>query len=1018
MRPRKPRRWPWIALMVAGFLGVPGGAGQAAEEARRFLEGLRQLGYYDTALEYLDQARANPMVDQQFKDTIDYEAGVTLIADSQSTRVATLREQQLDEARQRFNKFLAEHPQHALTTSAKTQLANLLAERGKIFIEQADRPNTPTAEAKGLREQARGLYEESQKVLTELEKQLIEELKKYPKIIDPKETKQIEARDQIRRDLVQARLALAQVAEEIARTYPPDSDERKQRLAAAAKTYYELYDKYSTRLGGLYARLWEGRCYKELGQTDKAFEAFDELLTGPDDPQPFRLLKNKAAILALETSLLPGSQQLKRADAIYREWEKTARATDEASIEGLAIKYLAAEAYLEHARSLKSEKGKDAAESRKESLREARRLLGDVADRPGEYQVQAKAKLRSPELAGEEVEIPEPTSFAEAVARAGEALGQMQSPDVKPERMAELREEAIKYYRMAMAMRTPQTTLDEINVVRYYLAYLYYVADDFYRAAVAGEFLARRYPSGPGARQGAKIAMAAYARLMAEAGPEEDDQFESQRMANIARYITEVWQGEPEADEAWMMLIRAAVVNGQLDRALERLTKISPDSPRRGEAELMTGQALWGAYLKASQLPDSQRPAQPELDKMVSQAQKTLEDGINRMRESVESGERISYTLAASVLSLAQISIDAGQADVAVKWLEDPKIGILTLVEKGHPATQRSNVRLEAYKAALRAYVAVQQLDRAEEVMQSLEKMQGGDEEGGEKLTRIYISLGRQLEEMLKRLRSEGKDEQAGKVSDGFELFLTRILERKQGNTFNSLNWVAQTFFSLGAGFDPGGKTLPDEARDYYQKAADAYRRILELCGTEGFDAPPGAATSIQIRLARCLRRLGDCKGAMDILVDVLKVRNTMIDAQIEAAYTYQSWGEQDARYYPFAIKGGRRATKKDGTKTNLVWGWGKLSKLLARSEKHRSMFHEARYNLALCRFKMAQSKTKTEKHQLLKQAQDDILIVQRLYPEMGGQEWYGKYDQLLKTIQQLRNLTPSGLKGSAARIN
>jgi len=93
------------------------------------------------------------------------------------------------------------------------------------------------------------------------------------------------------------------------KTYGPGSKESAETLKAAAKKYHELYTKYEDYLAGLYARMWEGRCYKELGDTEKAFEAFEDLLAQPSEPQAFRLLKSKTLILLLETALLPEVKQ-------------------------------------------------------------------------------------------------------------------------------------------------------------------------------------------------------------------------------------------------------------------------------------------------------------------------------------------------------------------------------------------------------------------------------------------------------------------------------------------------------------------------------------------------------------------------------------------------------------------------------------------------------------------------------------------------------------------------------------
>ena len=70
--------------------------------------------------------------------------------------------------------------------------------------------------------------------------------------------------------------------------------------------------------------------------------------------------------------------------------------------------------------------------------------------------------------------------------------------------------------------------------------------------------------------------------------------------------------------------------------------------------------------------------------------------------------------------------------------------------------------------------------------------------------------------------------------------------------------------------------------------------------------------------------------------------------------------------------------------------------------KKFNDVFHEARYNLALCRLKYAESKNGKERIDLLHQAEGDILVIQRLDPKMGGEKWYGQYDALLRKIQGL----------------
>ena len=115
--------------------------------------------------------------------------------------------------------------------------------------------------------------------------------------------------------------------------------------------------------------------------------------------------------------------------------------------------------------------------------------------------------------------------------------------------------------------------------------------------------------------------------------------------------------------------------------------------------------------------------------------------------------------------------------------------------------------------------------------------------------------------------------------------------------------------------------------------------------------------------------------------------------------------------YYILAIRGTHKIEGKDGAETYMIWGWGGIARRTQSSESHRDLFHEARYNLALCRFKDALTSSGAERTNLLEQAQRDIVIVYTLYPKMGGKLWYDRYDALLKQIQKRLGVKEDGLK-------
>lgn len=1006
-----------LATLVLGSLTLAANSVQATEDAQPFVERLRDRGYYDTALDYLEQLKTNPLCPKEMQEKLDYEIGLTLIGNSKTAGSVPKREAMLDQARDRFQKFIKEHPKHPLAGSAGSQCANVMVERGRLKAETAAKANTSPEEKKKLIEQARGLYLEAKKVFETTEKFWHEEAKQYEgKKLDPrKDATEIERRDQARRELVEARLFLGQVMYEIGKTYEPKAKEFATWLTNSAKKYNELYTKYDKLVAGQYARLWEGRIYNELGQPDKAIAAFKDLLVLPDDGGPFQKLQLQGIALLVET--LSKTKKYAEAIATVDKWAKEARAEDESSEDGLKIHFLAGQALLAQAKSLKEG---DAQVARLRA--QAKSHFDRVARVHGEYQREARQKMA--ELTGVSAKNVEPTDYLgakergdlgwENVVQGTKALEEAKTKQNQAKAVEQVNRaaaEALKYYRLAIALKTKDVNMDEVNLLRFRMAYLYWVTKDLDRAALVGEFIARRYPTHVAARKGAEIAGKAYRRLFTEAmAGKTDATFEADQLDGLVKYVTDRWPDAPEAEEGLSMLIDTAVDLRDVPKAMAILERIPKGSPKRAQAELRTGDALWRAYAQAANLKGDARPPQEKLDKMVKQAQAILEEGVTRAKQQVEAGGDVNYTLVYSVLPLVNIYVGTNQEAKAIPWLEDPKIGPMTLLKAKSPVLQGRSQFIEAvFIAALQAYVGAKQLDKAEQAMAALEASVGQDAEASTKLTQIYIRLGKQLEETLTRLRSEGKNEEAKKVASGFEVFLKKIAGRKEGNTFGSLYWVAETFLSMGEAAKTAG--AKDEANGYFGEAYDTYLAILKR-SKEDEKFAPGSEPAIRVRMAVCLREMGKFENALlKILVPMLKEKENRLDIQWEAALTYQAWGAEKSAYYEHAIKGGN---PEGGP--YLIWGWGGIAKrvmgFMGSNKKYEQFFFEARLNLAECRRRLAAAQQGTAKQkELAAQAEKDIAIIYRLYPTLGGPELHGKYDELLKKIQELQGVKADGLK-------
>ena len=387
----------WVAA-TAWLVIFESAVAPGAEPAREFLQGLRDRGYFDTAVEYLNTMKTSKLAPVDLKETLLYDLGSTLIEASRLQRDVALREKQLDEARDALTRFVGQNPDHPLNNSANSQLGNLLVERARIKMEQSKKPKADKA---AMQAAARQQYEDAYKVFARSQNDLKERLAKV-KAIDPKDTEAIEARDQLRADYLQVQLLSAAVREETVETMAKGSQEYTAMLTEAAAEYGEVYDKYRTRLAGLYARMYQGRCNQKQDKLKEALTFYAELLDQPDNPEEFRALKLKTMLLASQAWLASKPPLHQEAVKWLEPWIENARPAEGRQPEWLELRLALAEAQWGLAEAGKKTKANDPQNKRLET--DARKNALYVSKQAGDLQAKARelvAKFGGPELAAD-----------------------------------------------------------------------------------------------------------------------------------------------------------------------------------------------------------------------------------------------------------------------------------------------------------------------------------------------------------------------------------------------------------------------------------------------------------------------------------------------------------------------------------------------------------------------------------------------------------------------------------------
>lgn len=975
----------------------------AADDSARFVEALRAEGLSDLALDYLDDAESDGLVSDDFKTRIPYERGVTLLAKWRQTSGSAERDRLVPQIKQQLESYAAANPGSPQAIEAQQQLAMLLMEMAARTMTRIENRAAGSAQRSEAAE-ARGQLQEARTLFTNLESAIEGQLDEFPKVLDPKtQADDIDARRELRARLAQVRVLRSQTLLEQAKTYEAGSATFKRLHEEAADELQALYDKYGSYVVGFWARVYQGECYLALGKLQEASGCFEDIIVQGGENGSLRPLVTKA--LALQAEVLLEQNQVDTLLAKQGRWFESMRASEAASPDWQALAFYVAEAKRKKAGDGSVKDG----EQRKLKT-EAKDLYTAVAQRPGTFQAQARKVLASEfDDAGAGEERREVATFDEALLAAKESISMMTaaqrmlpaarrnteggSAGLESQARAGF-ENALFYLQAARTLVDDDTAVERVNEVRWLSCWLLWRDEQYYRSAVLADFLVRHYPEDPVASNAAQVAISSYEKLYQQAVERRDEdsgRAEADQLRDLAGFVIRRWEGTALADAAFGVLLNFSIREKDFDAALGLVEKLPED--QRAVFETRIANAMWDAQLRAAGQQNSSLDRQALRD----QAVKLLDRSFEQTASDPSAGD----ALAAGSLYLTLARIDEGNYTEAIKLLEDPKRGALALSKTDNPIASRDAYATEAYKAALRAYVSVvpPETDKAVKTMGKLEEQLGQD--GGDKLTRVYLSLGLQLQQQIEDLRAAGNLEEAKRVSEAFVAFLAR-LDGQAVNDPTVQQWIAQTYYRLAEGL-AGDASAEAVREEYYSKAAASFRQIMEK---QPADLDPNKMLALQLQYAETLRQAGKYAEAMQVFEAILAEKEMMIEAQTQAAYTLQAWGERDPSKWKEAIGGSGPLNDKG---KRVVWGWsylGKVAASVARSkpelkQRFKELFYESWLNIA--RISLMQNDPK--------KARKVVEEMVRNYPDLLNLPIRDGYDTLLKSIQREEGMQAEGLE-------
>jgi hypothetical protein len=1065
--------------LLCAVLARPGEAAPprpSAHEATttRLLESLEERQMPDVVLWVLERVEKDPRTSDGFKKEIPYRRAAAYVATSRFEADTARRAELFDKADREIAAFLQGTSEGDLAIQAYLQKGNLLIERGREKVEVAKRPGQ---DAKARLTEAIGFFEAAIRALEKADRKpgaeitdvanaedaVLKELRRIdaqletlrgggeeadeakapvkdggkpatkpkPKPRKPAPARQLteleDRQDELRAQLLKTRLLIAGAYYEKSRAFEPKSKEWETALSRSAALYKELYEKYRTRGAGLFARYYEGRNYVALGKRKEALAALADI----------RGLEGEGIVPGLRAKAINSSLECWLEDKQYDPFDDRLRklalaplSSDRIDADWLGMKYRAALLLQRKAEALPpADKVK-----RMSLLRDAKKLAMEVVKVGKDFAAESRSLLAQ---LGKEVpdDLDAPATFEASMDAVRATLAVMRDDQAKLEAakaskdakaieaasqaVAAVRGKAIGSLRKALSLAGADDR-DPANEARYLLTYLLYEDQRLHEAAAVGEFLLDRYPQAKGSQQAGRIAMAAWQLLQKQPVAGWADEAKV-RCVEVADSMMKKWPDRPEAVDAAVIAIAAAAESRDPARIMEIVSRVPAGAPRRSDALLRAGPALWREVQEKSRLEEAARPDAKTLGAWRAQAASSIDDGL----KAVPANSAPKPVDVAAALSRVQMALEDGDVKRVAELLEHPVYGPWKVLDGGDPAFAQGPLATATATAALRYFIESQQGEKATQAMNKLEQLAG--QAGGDassRLAAMYQSMGRDLQAQLESIASGPQantpeaQARATAILSGFEKFLEGVAKDKKAS---SQIWAATTYLTLGSGVGTGGAVPPKKAEGYLDRAADIFQALLAQGGDDLAKFEP----SIRLKMASIYAARGkwdEAQQQMDwILAD--KRRQNTLDFQLQAAEMWQSAGDKtadkgkQAEFLGHAINGYRRKTPSGEA---WGWGWAVISNRLEpiafagsdeKALEARRKFFLARLNAVKCRMARAEALGPAGSQELQK-AYDYVSITYKMHPELGGPDTRKQFDKLLKEIERRLNRPARGIDG------
>ncbi|MEM7478166.1 MAG: hypothetical protein AAF483_24530, partial [Planctomycetota bacterium] len=894
----------------------------AEEPFEKFLNRLKAERHFDLALSYLDRLEQGQNVPPQVAAGLELERGLLQYQSAaMMTRSNPKRQSKLAEAEKSLREFLNKRKQNPRRGEARLKLGELLLQRADEAKSKIEDPKIANPSAIEFYDSAHNIFEQTIKELAAT----LDTMKGAR--TDPNDKKAVAYRQKVQQDIRQAQLLSAKSVEERGRSR--GEKDQKADLKQAEKMFTNLYLK-EQRLVGVrnYALYYRSTIQRDLGDDSAAMDGFLRVSDqeGVDELRPLQSIANLELL-----KLYVAAKNVPAAVSRVDKWIAGLRPDEKATKETIDLKLELARTKIDWSNALKKEDPNDRVAPRltrdtRTELKSLLRIQGPHLEKVRE--LLAELGSIAPEEEEPEEEIPEVKDFSEAIAVAQKRIeraesdtlgiaileenGQDEEAEELKASISRTRLQAIQLLRQSFALYRDSDDLEKLYQARFSLAYLYLREQQPWEALTLARYVAEKNPRTAIGLKSASVALGAFSDLLRLAG-EKERVLLTDYLEPFSQYLIKIWPDSSEASISAAALVQLALANKQWDK----VDKFLALAPKEGKAmaglRRDAGISFFNRYLDEKEKSGDSATQTQALKK---RALESLQIATKDLKAADLNDGFVNAINALSRLYLMDQKLDA-----AAKLLVQGE-GSPLKVAATNPNAISAKVAMNSYRTAIQLTVSqlasgkiqsAQAVVKCNEYITSLQKLAAGIPKGQKTLTSIFYSLAKDLKSQL------ADEKQAAKRKRLSEATMMLAEQAATDADFNTQYWAVDTIVSLA---EELLKTQDGKATGQagFAKAITILSGILEEQKTnENFISPVDLKLEVQRQLAMAQRGTGDFKAAMNTFSDILKANNALLPIQIEAARTYQQWGDAvNLGFYKPAYLGGR---PDDRTRKNLIWG-------------------------------------------------------------------------------------------------